>query len=67
MTDARKITALLLKRYPAPELALQFKNALELLIAVILQCTDARVNQVTATLFKKCEKAEDYATADPAA
>jgi endonuclease-3 len=68
MADARKITALLLKKYPEPKLALHYRNPLELLIAVILsaQCTDARVNEVTATLFKKYRKAKDYAAADPA-
>jgi endonuclease-3 len=40
-----------------------------LLIAVILsaQCTDARVNDVTASLFRTYRTAEDYAAADPAA
>ena len=68
MADARQITALLLKHYPEPGLALHYGNPLELLIAVILsaQCTDARVNEVTATLFKKYRKARDYAAADPA-
>src|SRR4030042_3023841 len=68
MADAGKITALLLKKYPAPRLALHYGNPLELLIAVILsaQCTDARVNEVTASLFKKYRRAEDYAAADPA-
>lgn len=68
MADAGKIAALLLKKYPEPKLALHSGNPLELLIAVILsaQCTDARVNEVTATLFKKYRKAEDYAAADPA-
>lgn len=68
MADARKITTQLLRRYPEPKLALHFTNPLELLIAVILsaQCTDARVNEVTATLFKKYKKARDYAAADPA-
>lgn len=68
MADAGKITALLLKKYPAPTLALHYRNPLELLIAVILsaQCTDARVNEVTASLFKKYKKAQDYAAADPA-
>lgn len=67
MADARQITALLLGKYPEPKLALHFSNPLELLIAVILsaQCTDARVNEVTATLFKKYRKARDYAAADP--
>jgi len=68
MADAGQITALLLNKYPAPGLALHYKNPLELLIAVILsaQCTDARVNEVTAALFKKYKKARDYAAADPA-
>jgi endonuclease-3 len=68
MPDARKITALLLRKYPEPKLALHYRNPLELLIAVILsaQCTDARVNEVTATLFKKYKKAKDYAGADSA-
>jgi len=68
MADAGQITALLLKKYPAPKLALHYRNPLELLVAVILsaQCTDARVNEVTAALFKKYKKARDYAAADPA-
>lgn len=68
MADAGKVTALLLKKYPEPKLALHYRNPLELLIAVILsaQCTDARVNEVTASLFKKYKKARDYAAADPA-
>lgn len=68
MANAGKIATLLLKKYPEPRLALQYGNPLELLIAVILsaQCTDARVNEVTASLFKKYRTAEDYAAADPA-
>ena len=68
MADAGKIATLLLKKYPEPRLALHYGNPLELLIAVILsaQCTDARVNEVTASLFKKYRTAEDYAAADPA-
>lgn len=68
MPDAKKITTQLLKRYPDPKIALEFSNPLELLIAVILsaQCTDARVNAVTKSLFKKYRRAEDYAKADPA-
>jgi endonuclease-3 len=66
--DAREVTKLLLKRYPDPKIALHFSNPLELLIAVILsaQCTDARVNAVTKTLFQKYRRAADYASADPA-
>ena len=68
MADAGQITALLLGKYPEPKLALHYRNPLELLVAVILsaQCTDARVNEVTATLFRKYRKARDYAAADPA-
>lgn len=66
MADARRIVRRLLTRYPEPELALEFGNPLELLIATILsaQCTDARVNEVTRSLFKKYRKARDYADAD---
>lgn len=41
--------------YPDARPALQFKSPYELLIAVILsaQCTDERVNKVTAVLFEK--------------
>jgi endonuclease-3 len=68
MADAKKIAALLLKQYPEPKLALHYRNPMELLIVVILsaQCTDARVNEVTATLFRKYKKAKDFAMADPA-
>ena len=45
---------------------LEHMNALELLIATILsaQCTDARVNTVTPTLFAKYKNAKDFANAD---
>jgi endonuclease-3 len=53
------------KAYPEAKVALHFTTPLELLVATILsaQCTDERVNQVTATLFKKYHTAEDYAGA----
>lgn len=62
---AGKILAALQRLYPKAKSALDFKTPLQALIAAILaaQCTDARVNQVTATLFKKYRKAEDYARA----
>ena len=46
-------------------LRVEFSNPLELLIATILsaQCTDKRVNIVTAELFKKYRSAADYANA----
>jgi endonuclease-3 len=64
--DTDEIAKRLLQRYPDPKIALEFGNPLELLVAVILsaQCTDARVNAVTKTLFKKYRRAADYASAD---
>jgi endonuclease-3 len=61
----RKIMAGLRKAYPDAHCELNYSNPLELLIATILsaQCTDKRVNIVTADLFKKYRKAQDYANA----
>lgn len=66
MANGKRITELLLKKYPHPKIALKFTNPLELLVATILsaQCTDVRVNQVTEKLFKKYRTAKDYADAD---
>jgi endonuclease III len=51
------------KSYPQATCALNHANPFELLIATILsaQCTDERVNIVTASLFRKYRKPEDYA------
>jgi len=51
------------KAYPTARLELDFTTPLELLIATIMaaQCTDKLVNEVTAKLFKKYRKPEDYA------
>ena len=59
---APEIIERLTKAYPDAHVALDFTNPLECLVATILsaQCTDERVNMVTATLFKKFAKAEDY-------
>jgi endonuclease-3 len=58
----KKIITLLRKEYPDMRCSLNFTNALELTIATILaaQCTDERVNIVTADLFRKYRKPEDY-------
>ena len=50
------------ERAPDAKVALTFSNPLECLVATILsaQCTDEKVNEVTATLFKKYRRAEDY-------
>lgn len=62
INHAKKIFDLLKKVYPEPEPALEYSSAFELLISTILsaQCTDARVNIVTKSLFKKYRKPEDY-------
>ena len=62
---ARSVLRLLRKAYPDAECALRHSNPLELLIATILsaQCTDERVNLVTATLFRKYRRAEDFLAA----
>jgi endonuclease-3 len=52
--------------YPEASTALVHSNPLQLLIATILsaQCTDARVNLVTPSLFKRYKTARDFATCD---
>ncbi len=63
----RPIIRKLKKRYPDAKCSLNYRSPLQLLVATILsaQCTDARVNQVTKTLFKKYKTAKDYANANP--
>ena len=65
----KKIIAGLQRTYPEAHCELNFANPLELLVATILsaQCTDQRVNLVTAKLFQKYRSAADYANADLAA
>src|SRR5262245_56433576 len=64
----QQIVRALKKTYPDAACALNHTSPLELLIATILsaQCTDERVNIVTATLFRKYHSAAEYAAADPA-
>ncbi|PSP86745.1 endonuclease III [Halobacteriales archaeon QS_4_66_20] len=54
------------EEYPDTGISLQFSNRLELLVAVVLsaQCTDERVNKVTADLFEQYRTPEEYAEAD---
>jgi endonuclease-3 len=61
----RQIIAGLRQAYPDAHCELSYTNPLELLIATILsaQCTDKRVNVVTADLFRKYRTAADYAAA----
>ncbi len=52
--------------YPDSECTLTYKDPFQLLIATQLaaQCTDARVNIVTKTLYKKYPTVESFAAAD---
>src|ERR671925_406333 len=61
----RQIIRRLRKAYPEARCSLNHSNPLELLVATILsaQCTDERVNLVTAELFRKYRTADDYAAA----
>jgi endonuclease-3 len=63
--SAKAIYRVLTKTYPDIHCELDFKNPLELIVAVVLsaQCTDKRVNQLTPALFKKYKTAADYAKA----
>ena len=58
----RKIIRLLKREYPDAKCSLNFSDPLQLLVATILsaQCTDERVNLVTAELFKKYRSCADY-------
>src|SRR5213075_2851944 len=68
LARVKRIISSLQKTYPDAHCELNHSNPLELLVATILsaQCTDKRVNVVTAGLFKKYRTAADYAKADPA-
>lgn len=64
---AREVARRLEGLYPAAECELTHSNAYELLSATILsaQCTDARVNMVTPSLFARYPTVDDLASADP--
>lgn len=54
------IISILRKTYPAAKIVLNYNNNWELLVSVILsaQCTDKKVNEVTAKLFSKFRRAK---------
>ncbi len=64
--EIRKLIRGLHELYPDADCELRYSTPLELLVATILsaQCTDARVNKVTETLFAKYPAAADYAAAE---
>jgi endonuclease-3 len=63
----RAILEKLNEAYPAVTCALRHDDPFQLLISTILsaQCTDERVNQVTATLFPKYPSVKAFAYANP--
>lgn len=63
----RDVIRRLKRAYPDAKCSLNHSNPFELLIATILsaQCTDERVNIVTADLFRKYKKPEDYLAVPP--
>ena len=64
MDTTNEILSELAHLYPDAQPALHFKTPYELLVAVILsaQCTDERVNKVTAVLFEKYDTPEKMVT-----
>lgn len=63
MKDINKILDKLEETYPDAQCELNYETPFELLIATILsaQCTDVRVNKVTAELFKKYNTPKAFA------
>jgi endonuclease-3 len=64
-----RLDAELKRMFPTARIALVHTSPWELLVAVILsaQCTDKKVNEVTAQLFSKYRTLADYVHANPAA
>ncbi|GAE89158.1 endonuclease III [Acetivibrio straminisolvens] len=62
----KKIIKIFNQLYKDAQCTLDYENPLQLLISTQLaaQCTDARVNIVAKTLFKKYKNAQDFANAD---
>jgi len=58
----RPIVERLIAEHPDAGIALKFRSDIELLVSVMLsaQTTDVNVNRVTATLFEKYRRPEDY-------
>ncbi len=52
----------IIEHYPTPKLDLDYKNAFELLIALMLsaRCTDKLTNKITKELFHKFKAPEDF-------
>lgn len=65
---AKHVEERLAQRYPSPKTELDWQNPWELLVATVLsaQCTDARVNMVTPSLFARWRDVAAMAAADTA-
>ena len=52
--------------YPDAKCSLDFETPFQMMVAVVLsaQCTDARVNMVTPSIFAKYTDAKDFAEMD---
>lgn len=64
-TRIAKLNRALRKLFPEARIELNYKNPLQLLVAVQLsaQCTDNMVNKITKKLFKKYKTLDDYVRA----
>ena len=64
---AAAIDRVLKRLFPHAGMVLKHHSPWELMVAVQLsaQCTDKKVNEVTATLFKKYRSLDDYVRAKP--
>jgi endonuclease-3 len=67
MADVSALLQRLHELYPDARYELNWENPFQLLVATLLaaQCTDERVNRVTATLFQRYPDAAALAAADP--
>ena len=61
-----ELIELLKAYYPDSCCSLNFNNAFELVVAVMLsaQCTDERVNLTTPSIFKRCPTPQDFVNID---
>lgn len=61
-----EIIRILKETYPDAKCSLDFKTPFQMMVAVVLsaQCTDARVNMVTPSIFAKYPEPIDFANMD---
>jgi len=64
---AAAVLQVLKRLFPSAGMVLKYRTPWECMVAVQLsaQCTDKKVNEVTAKLFKKYRKLDDYVRAKP--